>query len=325
MRRMKHILTADIGGTNSRFGHFTVDENDRLVLTEAKWLKTTDAESFNHLLDNLKSGGFSLLPEAADIAVMAVAGPIEDGTRSRPPLIAWDIDLTALHDKEIIRKFLLINDFVAQAFACRSKAAEKAENILTGSPVANAPVAAIGAGTGLGKALLVHDGKGGYRAIPSEGGHTNFPFVTGREIAYQEFLMHERLERYITGNTVVSGKGLSYLHRFLTGRVKEPADVVKEFSVYPDTLAWAAKFYARVCRNYVLETLCLGGLYVAGGLAAKAPELLRHPEFEKEFRSSDTMAHLLAQVPVYLIRDENSGLWGGAVLARQKLREATDA
>jgi len=322
---MKHILTADIGGTNSRFGHFTIDESDRLVLAEARWLKTTDADSFSHLFDNLNRSGFSLLPDAADIAVIAVAGPVEDGTISRPPLIAWDIDLTALHDKEIIRKFLLVNDFEAQAFACRSKAAEEAEHILPGSPVADAPVAVIGAGTGLGKALLVQDEKNGCRAIPSEGGHANFPFLTGRETAYQEFLMQERHEQYITGNTVVSGKGLSYLHRFLTGRVKEPEDVVKEFSSYPDTLAWAANFYARVCRNYVLETLCLGGLYVAGGLAARAPELLRHPEFEKEFRSSDTMAHLLAQVPVYLIRDENSGLWGGAVLARQTLREATDA
>ena len=322
---MRHILTADIGGTNSRFGHFTIDENDCLVLAGAKWLKTTDAESFGHLLDNLCRSGFSLLPDAADIVVFAVAGPIEEGARSRLPLIPWDIDLTALRDKEVSRKSLLINDFVAQAFACHSRAAEGAENILTGSSVADAPVAVIGAGTGLGKALLVRYGKGGYRAIPSEGGHTNFPFLTGWEIAFQEFLMQKRHEQYITCNTVVSGKGLSYLHCFLTGRVKEPADVVEEFSSYPDTLARAANFFARVCRNYVLETLCLGGLYVAGGLAAKAPELLRHPAFEKEFRSSDTMAHLLEHIPVYLISDENSGLWGGAVLAQQTLRNTADA
>ncbi|NJD55837.1 MAG: glucokinase, partial [Nitrospirae bacterium] len=93
----------------------------------------------------------------------------------------------------------------------------------------------------------------------------------------------------------------------------------------PETHAWAAKFYARACRKYVLETHALGGLYVAGGLAAKTPVLLGHPEFEKEFRSSDTMSHLLEHVPVCLINDENSGLWGGAVLARQALRAAADA
>ena len=321
---MKHILTADIGGTNSRFGHFIADAAGQLTLAEVQWLKTTDADSFSHLLDNLGRSGFPLLPDAADIVVFAVPGPVEDGVRSRPPLIAWDIDLSSVREKVGLRKCLLINDFVAQAFACRSKAGEAARKILSGSAVADAAIAVIGAGTGLGKAFLVHDGEGGYRAIPSEGGHANFPFLTGREIAYQEFLMRERHEHYITCNTVVSGKGLSYLHRFLTGRKKDPAEVAQEFSLYPETLAWAAKFYGRACRNYVLETLALGGLYVAGGLAAKAPELLENPEFEKEFRSSDTMGHLLAHLPVYLISDQNSGLWGGAVLAVQTLRETRD-
>jgi len=322
---MKHILTADIGGTNSRFGHFIVDENDYLVLAEVTWLRTTDAGSFGHLISGLGRSGFSLHPDAADIIVIAVAGPVEEGVRSRPPFIEWDVDITDQRKKAGPGKYLLINDFVAQAFACRSKAGEEARQVLSGTAVADAPIAVIGAGTGLGKALLVDDGNGCYRAIPSEGGHTNFPFLTGRETAYQEFLMRELHEQYITGNTVVSGKGLSYLHRFLTGRVKDPAEVAQEFSVSPETLAWAARFYGRACRNYVLETLALGGLYVAGGLAAKTPELLGHPEFGKEFRSSGTMAHLLEHVPVYLICDENSGLWGGAVLARQTLRTAADA
>jgi glucokinase len=133
--------------------------------------------------------------------------------------------------------------------------------------------------------------------------------------------MKERDEQYITGNTVVSGQGLSYLHQFLTGRKIEPSAVVQEFRNYPETLQWASRFYARACRNYVLETLAMAGLYITGGVAAKTPELVTHPAFEKEFRSSDTLAALLANIPVYLIRDENSGLWGGAMLALQKLKE----
>ena len=96
---------------------------------------------------------------------------------------------------------------------------------------------------------------------------------------------------------------------------------MQAFSEHTETLEWASRFYARVCRNYVLETLALGGLYIAGGVAAKTQELLTHQAFEKEFRSSDTLADLLAKVPVSLIRDENSGLWGAAVLALQKLEE----
>jgi glucokinase len=65
----------------------------------------------------------------------------------------------------------------------------------------------------------------------------------------------------------------------------------------------------------------MAGLYVAGGVAARTPVLLTHPAFEKEFRNSDTLSGLLANIPVSLIRDENSGLWGGAVFAKQKLNK----
>ena len=48
-----HILTADIGGTNSRFAHFTTDENERLDLVSLLWLKSAAAGSFADLLKNL--------------------------------------------------------------------------------------------------------------------------------------------------------------------------------------------------------------------------------------------------------------------------------
>ncbi|RPI37715.1 MAG: glucokinase [Nitrospiraceae bacterium] len=319
---MKNILSADIGGTNSRFAHFTINTGGKLSLMESVWLKTTEAGSFPELIDNLNKSGFGLKPDGADIAVMAVAGPVEDKVKSNPPLIEWDIDLSDAKKEFGFKRCVLINDFIAQAFACRSPIAETAEKILPGFPAPDAATAVIGAGTGLGKAVIMDNRKGGYIAFPSEGGHTNFPFVSEREFEYQRFLLQERKEQYITGNTVVSGKGLSYLHQFLTGRKLEPSEVAGEFSQYPETLEWASRFYARVCRNYVLETLAMGGLYIAGGVAAKSPELLTHPAFEQEFRSSDTLSALLSKIPVSLMRDENSGLWGGAMLARQILGEA---
>jgi len=320
---MKHIFAADIGGTHSRFAHFILHADNRLSLEETRWLMTADAESFPALLDDLRFSGFPLTPDVADISVFAVAGPVEEGVKSRPPLISWNIDLRGFQAGA--GGFLLINDFVAQAFACRSQVAEEAEVVLAGSPVPGAATGIIGAGTGLGKALLVHDGRDRYIAVPSEGGHADFPFSGEQECRYQQFLMRERGERQITFNSVVSGSGLSLLHSFLAGRQKRPEEVADELLSYPETLEWAARFYARACRNYVLETLALDGLYVAGGVAAKTPEILRHPAFEKEFRSSHTMSHLLENVPVSLITDRNSGLWGAAVLARQTLWNAADA
>ena len=317
---MKNILAADIGGTHSRFAHFGMDKGETLSLLETRWLKTADAASFLQLIDNLRSAGMSLKPEEADIVVIAIAGPVEHGVKSSPPLIPWDIDLSSAGKDYGFREYALINDFIAQALACLTEVGMSAKNILPGEPEKNALKAVIGAGTGLGHAALVPDGKGDYIALPSEAGHTNFPFVSGREYEFQEFLLKERGERYITGNTVVSGQGLSYIHRFLTGEDLVPAKVAERFAQHPDTLEWAARFYGRACRNFAIGTLALGGVFIAGGVAAKSPELLTHSSFETEFRSSDTLPGLLKKIPLYLITDENSGLWGSALLGVRKLR-----
>ena len=316
---MKNILAADIGGTHSRFAHFGADEKGNLSLLEIKWLNTADADSFGQLIGNLKSAGVSLRPEDADIVVIAIAGPVEQGVKSSPPLISWDIDLSRAKGDFGFRDYALINDFVAQAFACISEAGRSADSVLAGEPVQEAALAVIGAGTGLGHAVLMPDGKGGFTALPSEAGHSNFSFVSKRECEYQEFLLKERGEQYVTGNTVVSGSGLSYIHQFLTGERLSPAEVAAGFTEHPETLEWAARFYGRSCRNFALQTLALGGLYVAGGVAAKSPELVFHKSFGAEFRSSDTLANLLEKIPVYLITDENSGLWGAAKYGQRRL------
>ncbi len=315
---MKNILAADIGGTHSRFAHFSADE-DTTALREIRWLNTRDAASFSNLIENLRSTGMSLIPEDADIVVIAIAGPVEQGVRSSPPLISWDIDLSSARGDFGFRKFALINDFIAQAYACLTEVGRSAVDILPGKPQPDSAKAVVGAGTGLGHAALVPDGGGGYLALPSEAGHANFSFVSQQEYEFQEFLLKDLGESYITGNTVVSGNGLSHVHRFLTGEDLDPASVAEKFSQYPETLNWAARLYGRACRNFTLQVLASGGLYIAGGVAAKTPELVSHKAFEAEFRSSDTLAALLEKIPVYLIKDENSGLWGAAAYGIQKL------
>jgi glucokinase len=262
---------------------------------------------------------FPLKPEDADITVLAVAGPVERGVYSSPPLISWDVDLTGAGREFGFRKCALINDFVAQAYATRSPAGEEAETVLEGEAVGDAPVAVLGAGTGLGKSALLADGSGGYMAVPSEGGHANFPFVGREECEYQDFLLRELDEEYITLNVVVSGRGLSLLHRFHTGEELDPREAASRFSPDSPTLEWASRFYGRVCRNFALEVLAEGGVYIAGGVAAKNPLLLTHGAFAREFRSSSAHEGLLGRIPVFLVTDENSGLWGAALLGRQIL------
>jgi glucokinase len=317
---MADILAADIGGTNSRFAHFEI-KGGKLALIGTCWLKTKESSSFRELVGNLRKADFSLKPNDADIAAMAVAGPVEKGgVYSAPPYIDWDIDISSPAELGL-RRAVLINDFVAQGWAALSPVSKAAEQILKGEADPAGTVAVIGAGTGLGMAALVPDGMGGYTSLPSEGGHQAFPLLTKEECNFGRFVVKDTGHEYPTGNTVVSGGGLSRIHEFLTGERLEPEEVSDRLNRSPETLIWMARFYGRVCRDYALSVLATGGLYIAGGVAARTPEIVEHEAFESEFRSSPKMAPVLARIPVYLITDQESGLWGAAYFGLKQLEK----
>jgi glucokinase len=321
---MTRILAADIGGTHSRFAWFELGAGGRPVMAERRWLNTREAGSFAHLLDRLRADGHWRSPGRSDIAVVAVAGPVEAERFSDPPNIDWQIDLSQADIGLPPDRCILVNDFIAQAWACGSPLADSARPVLPGKPAPGAVRAVIGAGTGLGHAALVPIGAGRFAAVASEGGHAGFAFAGPREVKYARFLERETGEPYVRGETVVSGSGLNLLHRFLSGEDLRPAEIAARLDPGSETLTWMARFYARAARDYALQVLARGGLYIAGGVAAKLPALVTHPAFAAEFRLSATMARVLAQIPVFLITDEESGLWGAAQLGAQRLGGITN-
>ena len=308
---MKKILAADIGGTNSRFAAFTVRKNtishDRSI-----WLSTSATDSFAHLLELLDASNFDLKPCMADAVVYGVAGPVFDGKHCNPPNIPWSIDLTDIPASLCGARSLLINDFLAQAYAAFTPAFEDAIEVIAGKPIPQCPIAIIGAGTGLGKSLLVPDGKGLYLPIPSEGGHGYFPFLSKEEIEYAEFLRVKTGQQKIISDYILSGSGLEHLFEFQTGVAAPSHKVVAHFQEYPTVLEWFARFYGRVCHNFVLDTFALGGLYITGGIAAGNPILIEHPAFEKSFRDCELYNNMLCNVPIKLNENEEAGLWGAA-------------
>jgi glucokinase len=218
-------------------------------------------------------------------------------------------------------KARLINDFVAQAYACQSQVGKSARVIHAGEKEPDGTIGVIGAGTALGKALLHQVSGHGFVALPSEGGHGYFPFTSPRETAFQQFYQKKSGCSHITGNLVVSGRGLHYINWFLTGKELEPEEIAAGFTEDSETLAWAARFYGRICRDFALEVLALGGLYIAGGVAAQNPELITHADFRREFVDSPTMGNLLEKIPIFLIDDQDSGLWGAAFCGQQLLQK----
>jgi len=313
------ILAADIGGTSSRFASFTACGKGDLRHEASQWLSTEEASSFEGLIEGLERTPFPLRPEEADMAVIAVAGPVEEGRRSSPPNISWDIDLDRGGSALLPGRAVLINDFFAQAYATISPVAASTERILDGEAAAEGAIAVIGAGTGLGHAALVPDGRGAYLAVPSEKGHAAFPLVMPGEEEYLAFHTSRTGDPYPRGDTILSGRGMALLHAFLTGEELTPEEITPRLTHASETVSWFSRFYGRACRDYALAVLGRGGVYIAGGLAARTPDLVRHEAFAEEFRKSPTMGDLLAKIPVFLIHEQESGLWGAARYGLQEL------
>lgn len=319
---MFRILAADIGGTNSRFGFFELEPGagEPRLLGEVARFSTSASASFAGLLEGLFAEPRPFAPEACDLAVFAVAGPVQ-GNICRPPNIKWLVDLRDIAGFGLKRGRLL-NDFAAQAFACRSGAVRGAHVLQRGRDglPAGGTLAVVGAGTGLGHCALVAGSRGGHLPIPSEAGHAAFPFVGEAEYAYAEYVRRTSRLDYCHGDAIVTGSGLSRLHAFLTGEQLSPAEVGAKLPDAPRTVEWFARFYGRAARNYALSVLALGGVYLAGGVAARNPALVEHPAFLQEFRSSPSHAALLSGLPVLLNKNQDSGVHGAALFAAQKLR-----
>jgi len=309
---MKNIIAVDIGGTNSRFAHFTVEHSGNLSCVGRLTLKTASASSLDDLIMRALSLGSIPAGASWDIAVLAVPGAVKENTCASLANVPWGVDVSGLRARFAGTRIFLINDFVAQAFACPLAKKLEIQTVQTGMPEPGAAMAVVGAGTGLGHCALLTTDEGGFLPLPSEAGHAAFPFYGKTETAYRDFLMGRTGAEYPYGDIVVSGPGLTHLHAFLTGRELSPKDIVAEITPDSETTVLFARFYARACRNYALTVLALGGLFIAGGVAIKNPFLVVNDHFREEFTESGHYGPMLGQIPVSLIVSEDSGLWGAA-------------
>ena len=331
---MSFLLAADIGGTNSRFALFALKDVSAalpdLELVREQWLPTARYGTFAELARALRlPDGSPFVPPGTPLASLGIAGPVRDGSCT-PPNIAWSIHADEAAAALGIPSVLLLNDFVAQGYACllaalnaHTRAALEIAELSAGTSSA-APFALVGAGSGCGKALVLPEAR---MVLPSEGGHGDFPFRRDEE-AFAN-LLREELGESVVVETLASGDGLRRLFAYHCGEELPPDEVCARLNpprtaAEQKTLSWFARFYGRVCRNFVLDTMALGGLYVTGGMAMRVP-VLEHPAFLESFWDSKEMYRLLRALPVFHIRSQRAGLWGAAAYGMMRSAGVCDA
>ncbi len=313
MSTQQTLLAADIGGTNARFALYAA-RSGRNPVARAR-LRTAHFASFRELVEAALADLAAQTPLQPVAAALAVAGPVRLARFCDAPNIAYALNMDDLPDGLLPRRAALLNDFTAQALGCRALGREGTVAVGQDAPMDPALTqAVVGPGTGLGKAALVPDGRGGYVVCASEGGHAAFPFATGEE-DFARFAAQALGTPYVRWEDVVSGPGLALLHRFLTGQAVTPEQAGERLSDGGPLLELFATVLGRACRDYALDVAATGGLYVSGGVAARNQAVLEHPAFLRVFRACHTQPGLLERVPVRLVTDQDVGLLGAAAFA----------
>ena len=307
------VIAGDIGGTKTLLQ--LVEPNG--VSIEQRYESGAFA-TFDDMLRDFTSR----TKEHIDAACFAVAGPVLGRTATVTNL-HWKMDAGELEQAFSITHVALINDFGAVALGVPLLADNDVVPLQNGKRIANAPIGILGAGTGLGEAVVIHDGAH-WNVIASEGGHGDF--APQNEEQTRLFLaLHQKLG-HVSWERLVSGMGLVNIHNFVTG-VDQPYDDVIPAEIaaaYARGDAAARKtvdifvdIYGSEAGNMALRVLARGGVFLAGGIAARNLDWFTDGRFIEAFLRKGRFHDILRDIPVNLIANPRVGLIGATEMARR--------
>lgn len=299
-------LIADIGGTNARFGllESSTQWRDEQVFACADYPDLVSA--VEHYLASVGASAPGRRPVQA---AMAIAGPITGDVVTMTNHV-WQFSASQTRRQLRLERLKFLNDFTALALALRHLPADELQKIGGGKAVANAPIALIGPGTGLGVSGLIPAGAH-WVALQGEGGHATLSVMNEHEAAVLRQL--QQRFAHVSAERVLSGPGLVNLYDALCA----VEGVVPEVLTPPEITQRALQGSCRVCletvnmfcsllgtvaSNLVLTLGALGGAYIGGGIVPGLGAFFASSPFRSRFEDKGRYAYYLGAVPTFVIQ-----------------------
>ena len=321
------VLAADFGGTKTAVCLAAVSQGLPLEVIHEARFDSAAWSSATALISEFLHG----LPRP-QAACLALAAPVE-GRRVRLTNLPLWVDADEIEAVCGIAHVHLINDFVATGYGIEVLTPTDLLTLQAGQPVPHAPCAVLGAGTGLGEAILVWQGDH-YAVLPSEGGHVDYAPTDEEQIGLWRFLS----QRYghVSYERILSGPGLVALMEYVCreqGMAPDLARSIQEEGAAAvtraaleggDALANRAlelfcRIYGAQAGNLALTAWASGGVYLAGGIAARFPARLAASGFLEAFRAKGRFRQAMERFPVHLVLRPDVGLKGALRLAARSL------
>jgi glucokinase len=342
---MSILLAGDIGGTKTLLALYRLGQGGELTLLESQRYASAEWHDLapmvkTFLADHPQAGAEAGCPAAA---CFAVAGPVRGGSAQLTNL-PWQLDSGALAAATGIPSVELVNDFAVLIYGLPHLGPGQQAVIHAGQPDDAEPLLVLGAGTGLGVALGVPT-VAGLQAVASEAAHGEFAPRDQREWALKQWIAEDlKLDR-VSIERVVSGTGLGHVARWMLSTRDSNASLVlaaerlawergEEGADLPAAVAKAAAAgeplarealdlwlgaYGSVSGDLALATLCRGGIWLAGGTAAKLLHELQRPAFLSAFLNKGRLRGVLETLPITAVIDPDIGQFSAACRARMLL------
>ena len=304
-------LGGDLGGTKTLLALAEKESAGTLRIVRQQRFASADYPAFEQMLEEFLADRPSIAA-----ACFGVAGPT-DGQNAKLTYLPWSLAASELERRFAIPRVTLANDFAAAAHGLDLVEPARIITLHAGQPIERAPRVILGAGTGLGVAGLVWQGDG-YRVIAGEGGHMGFAPQTGEQGELWRWLLDKNGR--VTTEDIVSGPGLARIYAFFGGRPRQPEEIGNAALAGSDHLAvralnlWLA-CYGAFAGDLALHWLARGGVYLAGGIAAKLLPGTDTSPFIEAFFAKREHRHLALDMPIRLVTDEGLGLRGTLALA----------
>lgn len=323
------FLIGDIGGTKTHVALF--DGKSKKAKLEKKYPSQEYQGLEEICLEFFKEN--STKPEEVAKACFGVAGPVVDG-QCKTTNLPWVIDSKSLSENLKIAKVGVINDLEANAYGIKMLEQREFFVLQEGSSrVGNQ--ALIAAGTGLGEACLVWNGKS-HIPFSSEGGHADFAPRDELEMELLRYLK-KQFSQHVSYERVLSGSGLYQLYRFLIDLQleKEDQEMRKKFSQEDPArvitvaaiegtnplclrvVRWFLSLYGAEAGNLALKFLSIGGIFIGGGIAPKLLQLFKHGDFLEGFLEKGRFHPMLKEMMIKVILNDDAALLGALRYAEE--------
>ncbi len=338
---MTVLLAGDIGGTKTILRLVDASQMPLLKNIHEQVYRSADFVDLVPMVQDFLSQTSCDHPQKA---CFGIAGPVVNNTAKLTNLV-WFLETERLQTELNIPQVTLINDFAAVGYGILGLESSDIHTLQAGEPKLDAPIAIIGAGTGLGQGFLIKQGEY-YYVYPSEGGHADFAPRNELEFQLLKYLLDKHDIQRVSVERVVSGQGIVSIYQFLRDRkiVAESPEIGQairnweqqagqsEKSIDPGAIIGQAALAGsdRLCEkamqifveaygaeagNLALKLLPYGGLYIAGGIAPKILPLMQKSSFMIAFTQKGRMRSLLEEIPVHMILNQQVGLIGAAICA----------